>query len=396
MEGKQKKVALVTCYFQPNYGSMLQALATQEVLDIMNVPNETICIDGLKKEIHDAKMRYFKSRMFSADVIKDKWGYIRLTVAKKMNKQLAKDIAMRDRCFDAFSKSHFVLSKSYSSLSALGKHAEVYAAFLLGSDQLWLPSNIAAGYYTLSYVPAKVRKISYATSFGVSNLPPKQAQCAKEFLPRFDHLSVREKSGQTLINALTGLDAQLVCDPTLLLTARQWLDIVGEKRIVREKYIFCYFLGNNPLSRACAKKLSKVTGLKIVALQQLDMYIKDDAKFADIAPYDVDPAGFVNLIKNAEFVCTDSFHGTVFSVIFHRRFFSFRRFFKKSTMSTNSRIDSLLGVLGLEDRIIESVDEFKQQLRTTIDHDAVYDKLKDFRQDSMNFLETALEGIEKL
>ena len=375
---------------------MLQALATQEIVSSLGYPAETICIDGFKNEIHDAKIAYFKSRMLSPDVIKDKWGFIRLAIAKKMNKQLAKDIAMRDRCFDNFSRSHFSLSKPYSSLSALGKYAETYAAFLLGSDQLWLPSNIAAGYYTLSYIPEKVRKISYATSFGVSNLPPKQAQCAKEFLPRFDYLSVREKSGQTLIKDLTGLDAQLVCDPTLLLTDRQWLDIVGEKRIVKEKYIFCYFLGNNPLSRACARKLSKATGLKIVALQQLDMYVKDDAKFADIAPYDVDPAGFVNLIKNAEFVCTDSFHGTVFSVIFHKRFFSFRRFFKKSTMSTNSRIDSLLGVLGLDDRIIESVDAFKQQLRTAIDHDAVDGRLKDFRKDSLSFLETALEGIEKL
>ena len=395
VKGKQKKVALVSCYFQPNYGSMLQALATQEILDIMNVPNETICIDGLKKEIHDAKMRYFKSRMFSADVIKDKLGYLKLVAAQKLDKKLGKNIALRKKCFEAYSKSKFRVSRPYSSKAELSRHIDDYTAFLVGSDQLWLPSNIAADYYTLSFVPDEVRKIAYATSFGVSILPKEQAEAAKQFIPRIDHLSVREQSGQKLIKDLTGIDAKLVCDPTLLLTAGQWLDIVGEKRIIKEKYIFCYFLGNNPLSRACAKKLSKATGLKIVALQQLDMYIKEDAQFADIAPYDVDPAGFVDLIKNAEFVCTDSFHGTVFSVIFHRRFFSFRRFFKKSTMSTNSRIDSLLSVLGLEDRIIESVDAFKQQLRVAIDHDAVDGKLMEFRKDSMSFLETALEGIEK-
>ena len=391
-----KKVAIVSCYFQHNYGSMLQAYATQEILNILNIPNETINIDGFKKEIHDAKMCYFRGKIFSPDVIKDKWGYIRLTIAKKMNKELAKNIAIRDRFFDTFSKSNFNLSDIYGSLSELGQHSTDYAAFLLGSDQLWLPSNIAANYYTLNYVPAKVRKISYATSFGVSSLPAAQAESAKKFLPRFDFLSVREKSGQVLIKELTGLNATLVCDPTLLLTAEQWLNIVSNKPVINEKYIFCYFLGSNPLSRVCAKKLSETTGLKIVALQQLDMYIKEDTQFADIAPYDVNPAGFIDLIRNAEFVCTDSFHGTVFSVIFHKRFFSFRRFFKKSTMSTNSRIDSLLSVLGLERRIIESAKDFKQQLKTVIDFNAIEGNLKKFRNNSLNFLESALEGIEKL
>ena len=351
-----KKIAVISCYFQHNYGSMLQALATQEILNTLGYSNETICIDGLKKEIHDAKITYFKSRMFSLDVIKDKWGYIRLNIAKKINRELSRNIEQRDRCFDAFSASHFNLSVNYGSLLELGRHSTDYTAFLVGSDQLWLPSNIAADYYTLSYVPNNVRKIAYATSFGVSSLPKKQAESAKKFLPRFDYLSVREKSGQKLIKNLTGLNSKLVCDPTLLLTQKQWMKLIGDKSIVKERYIFCYFLGNNPLSRDCVKKLSKITGLKIAALQQLDMYIEDDSRFADIALYDVDPAGFVNLIKNAEFVCTDSFHGTVFSIIFHKRFFSFRRFVKKTTMSTNNRIDSMLNVLGAGERIIESLD----------------------------------------
>ena len=388
------KIAVISCYFQHNYGSMLQALATQEILNTLGYSNETICIDGLKKEIHDAKMAYFKSRMLSPDVIKDKLGFIRLHFTKKVNKELAGNVALRDRCFDAFSASHFHLSAAYGSFADLKKHCTDYAAFLVGSDQLWLPSNIAADYYTLSYVPDSVRKISYATSFGVSTLPAKQAESARKFLPRFDFLSVREKSGQKLIKNLTGLQAELVCDPTLLLRREQWMQFVDEEPRIKEKYIFCYFLGNNQLSRACAKYLSKRTGLKIVALQQLDMYIKDDNQFADIAPYDVDPAGFVNLIKNAEYVCTDSFHGTVFSIIFRKRFFSFRRFIQKTTMSTNSRIDSLLGVLGAEQRIIESPRDFKQQIRQMIPYDAVEEKLDQFRDKSIAYLKASLEGIE--
>lgn len=388
-----KKVAVVSCYFQHNYGSMLQAYATQEILNIMDIPNETINIDGFKHEIKDAKMKYFRSRMFSPDVIKDKLGFIKLYAAKKINRKLSENISVRDRRFDRFYKEHFKLSGQFSSKLELGKKSTDYSAFIVGSDQLWLPSNIAADYYTLSYVDKSVRRIAYATSFGVSSLPEKQAEDAKKFLPQIDCLSVREKSGQDLVKSLTGLDATLVCDPTLLLTRDQWMKIVDQKPVVDEPYIFCYFLGNNRMSRKCADDLRKETGCKIVALQQLDMYIKDDEQFADKALYDIDPADFINLIKNAEYVCTDSFHGTVFSVINQKRFCSFRRFVQKSTMSTNSRIDSLLSVLGLESRIINNEADFMPAVKQDIDYASVDKKLENFRNSSLEFLKESLKEL---
>lgn len=389
-----KKVAVVSCYFQPNYGSMLQAYATQEILNIMCVPNETINIEGLKDEIHGAKMKYFKSRMFSPDVIKDKLGYVKLSVFKKINKELGRNVSIRNKKFEVFSSSRFNISKKYRSIEEIGRKSTDYSAFIVGSDQLWLPSNIAANYYTLNYVDKSVRRISYATSFGVSSLPDKQAQQAKEFIPKIDFLSVREKSGQKLIKDITGLNAELVCDPTLLLKREEWNSIVSDEPIIKKPYIFCYFLGNNQFSRECAKKIKKKTGFKIVALLQLDMYIKNDFEFADYAPYDIDPADFVNLIKNASYVCTDSFHGTVFSVINHRKFFTFRRFLQNTTMSTNSRIDSLLEVLGLESRIINNIEDFKTAVKTEISYSEVDEKLDDFRNNSLEFLKKSLEGLE--
>lgn len=389
-----KKIAIVSCYFQHNYGSMLQAYATQEILNILNFENETICINGFKEEIQRAKITYFKSRIFSKDVVHDKLGFIRLKIASMLDKSLANSIMVRNKHFDNFFTSNFALSREYTSLEELGRHSLDYSAFIVGSDQLWLPSNISANYYTLSYVQDGVRKISYATSFGVSTLPKTQEEIAKKFLPRIEYLSVREKSGQQLIKKLTGLNAELVCDPTLLLEKKEWDKLIPNEPIIKRPYIFCYFLGNNRLSRECAKKLSRKTGLKIVALQQLDMYIKTDKQFADIAPYDIDPAGFVNLIRNASFVLTDSFHGTVFSIINHKRFFSFRRFVQKTTMSTNSRIDSLLNVLGLDQRIINTESDFKVQLRENIDFSLVDITLENFRKKSMSFLLNALEGLE--
>lgn len=375
---------------------MLQAYATQRILELWEIPNETICIDGFAGEIKDAKMKYFKSRMFSPDVIKDKWGFVKLALTKKFNKELAKNISVRDAKFKAFSEKTFTLSKQYASKDELGSSSSDYSAFLVGSDQLWLPSNIAADYYTLNFVQNDVRKIAYATSFGVSTLPEEQGNLAKSFLADIDYLSVREKSGQTLIRNLTGLEAEVVCDPTLLLTAEEWMAIQKKERFIEEPYIFCYFLGSNQFARQCADQLRKKTGLKIVALQHLDAYVKKDNGFADIAPYDVDPADFVNLIRNAEYICTDSFHGTVFSIINQKQFFSFRRFLENTTMSTNSRLDSILEAVGQKNRIVTSQAEFDEAQNQKIDYSDVGEKLTAFRASSMEFLKNALAGLENV
>ena len=121
-----------------------------------------------------------------------------------------------------------------------------------------------------------------------------------------------------------------------------------------EPYIFCYFLGNNPPHRKFVKRLSEKTGYKIVALIHLDEYVKSDENFADISPFDVDPSDFLNLIKNASFVCTDSFHCSVFSMLYKRIFFTFRRYSRQTKSSTNTRLDTLFSLAGITDGIFVS------------------------------------------
>lgn len=390
MSEERKKIALVTCYFQHNYGSQLQALATQMIFDKLGVKNETIRIDGLKPEINKAKYKYFLSRIWDINTVLDKMSTVRKLWAKKMNKEYARNLAVRDRIFSDFANTKFRLSGRYISKAELGWNAHEYEAFVVGSDQLWLPSNISADYYTLNFVPDDVKKIAYATSFGVSSLPRKQAVMAQQFLNRLDAIFVREVSGQKLIKKLIGKDVPLVCDPTLLFTGEEWNKKVPQERRIKEEYILCYFLGNNPEQRAFARKLAERTDCKIVQLANLDEYIKSDEGFADYPLYDVSPLDFVALIRDAKYVLTDSFHCTVFSTLFSKTFFSFRRYNNDSLVSTNSRLYSLLDTLGLSERLLTGKENIEECLRRKVDFGVTLQRLAGFRAKSVELLKKAL------
>nr|WP_304358181.1 polysaccharide pyruvyl transferase family protein [Clostridium paraputrificum] len=385
-----KKVAIVSCYFMKNYGSVLQAYATQKILDEFRVENETICIEGLQDKIKKQKIRYFLSKINDIDVIFNKLTFLKHSLAVKFNiNDLKNNMRVRNNAFDKFN-SVFKVSPQYT-FTELAEASDRYSSVIVGSDQLWLPSNIYADYYTLNWVKDEVNKISYATSFGVSDLEEKYQRLAEKFLKRINYLSVREQAGQKLIKDITGREAQIVCDPTLLFDKNEWEDIQKNKDKVKGKYIFCYFIGNNPEQRKFVKKLKSITGYKIVALQHIDEYIKSDEGFADESPYDVEPGDFITLIKNAEYVCTDSFHGTVFSIINEKSFFTFRRFNSKRKVSTNSRLDSLLNLLDLKERLLNAEEIVEDCIKMKIDYNEVNQKLNDFRKESKKFLKEALK-----
>lgn len=393
-----KKIALITCYFQPNYGSQLQAYATQLLFDKLDVPNETICIDGLKKEIIKAKYIYFLSKIWNPNTIKDKYATLKKVLALKTKDRTFKaEMAERMKMFDNFSRTMFHISKVYNSKGELKKNAHKYSAFVVGSDQLWLPSNIEADYYTLNFVPDDVPKIAFATSFGISHLPKRQARKAEYFLKRLDFCSVREQSGQQLVKELTGRDVPIVCDPTMLFTSEDWAMIADRRRFIDEPYLFCYFLGNNPKQREFVKRFKKVTGYKIVQLQHCDEYIKSDIGFPDIAPYNVGPKEFIRLIRDAEYVFTDSFHCSVFSILHSKKFFTFRRYNNdNNTTSTNGRLYSLLSLVGLEKRLLYGNENVDLCMNMLIDYASIENKLAEFRRTAIYFIENALtkSGID--
>ena len=388
-----KKVAIVSCYFQHNYGSMLQAYATQMALDKLGYENETIDISGFNGEIRKAKIKYFAKAALTSDILLSKAGMAKNVLKKRLSKNdYGMLSAMRNQKFDAFRRKNFRLSKVCSSLKELGRvSAKKYSTVLVGSDQLWLPANIMADYYTLNWVPDTVNTVAYATSFGQSQLPKNIEKKAEVFLKRIKHIGIREESGKKLIEKIAERKIPVVCDPTLLFTGEEWLSIQQKEPIVKEPYILCYFLGNNPPHREFAKRLKEATGCKIVALTHLDEFVKSDEHYADAMDYDVDPADFLNLIRNASYVCTDSFHCSVFSILYKRQFFTFRRYTRKTKSSTNSRLDTLFHLTGITGRLKEGSENIQECLNQNIDFEAAYKKLEAVRAESYKYLQDAIE-----
>lgn len=388
----EKVAAIISCYFHHNYGSMLQAYATQMVMDKLGYKNETIDVSGFDREIAKAKMKYFIKASLTSDILFSKLGLARSALKRKLPVgSYAKRLKMRAEKSEAFRRKHFRLSEQYASKEDLGKRCtEKYDIVLVGSDQLWTPGNIAAGYYTLNFVPESVNTIAYATSFGQAFLPKGSEEEARVFLNRIRHIGVREESGRQIVEALTGRKVPVVCDPTLLLTDDEWLSIQKMEPIIKGKYILCYFLGTSRLHREFVKRLHEETGHRIITLPHLDEYVKWDEGYADETLYDIDPADFLNLVRHAEYVCTDSYHCTVFSALYRRTFFTFRRYTMATKQSTNSRLDTLLQMMGLTERLITGNEDIRTLLNMEIDFDTVHRRIAVGREMSYGYLTTSL------
>lgn len=238
----------------------------------------------------------------------------------------------------------------------------------------------------MEFAPENKPKLAYATSFGVSEIPPNLKKATARYLNRFQHLSTREIAGQKIICELTGKKVPVVCDPTLLFDAEGWAGIIRDQRILDEPYVFCYFLGTNPEHRRQAQEFSKRTGLEIVSCPFLDHFVKEDITFGDVQLFDMDAADFVNLIRHAEYILTDSFHGSVFSILHHKKFMTFNRF-AGTANSRNSRIDSLCALLGLGERRYNGN---VMDVQKDVDYTLVDDRLERLREESIQYLKEAL------
>ena len=385
-------IGLVTCYFHHNYGSMLQAYATEMIMQEMGLPYQTIACKAPIDYMEANKIGYVIKKLLIGDW-KMKLGRMKVEREKKRNPTFAQNWAVRDAAFNRFANESFHLSPYCRNRKELNDMASNYSAFIVGSDQLWRTDSVEHGYYTLEWAPDNIRKIAYSTSIGVKEVPWFQVKKNRRFMNRFDYMALREQSACDLVYKLIGRKVQVVLDPTLLFTGEQWIGIQQIEPLTTGKYIFCYLLGNNPWQRELIKRVKAETGLKIVALQHLDEYIPSDEGFADEAPYNVGPREFLNYIRNAEYVFTDSFHCSVFSILYKKKFFTFSRFSETAKQSTNTRIDNLMSLIGLQQRRVNTKTSVDAILNTQSDYAEVDKRLQLQRKSSMGYLRNALIGL---
>ena len=384
-----KKIGICACYTNHNYGSMLQSYATQKAFEAEGFDCEMIRYRKKKSLVFILKQI---PRIFNRITISDKKLVIEKKLCLRKHPEAAKEDQIRKTAFERFQNRYFTkLSPEYYGYDALKKGAVKYAGVISGSDQVWSPSALATHFYDLTFVPNEVVKASYASSFGVKEIPSYQIKRTKFYLNRIPYVSVREKAGQAIVKRLTGRDVPNVCDPTFLFTGEQWEQFIPVKEIVQEHYIFAYFLGSNPEHRKKVSEFARDQEIKVVAIHHMDTYVPADEGFGDIVISDVGPEEFINLIRGAKYVCTDSFHGTIFSILNHKQFLTFNRYSDQAKDSKNSRIDSLCQVLGLSERRYKN--NLANEILKPIDYGVVDGKASEFRKKSLSYIHEVSEAI---
>ncbi|MDD4760517.1 MAG: polysaccharide pyruvyl transferase family protein [Bacteroidaceae bacterium] len=390
-----KKVGLAVVTYKDNFGSALQTYATQETIQSLGFDAECICADGIMGIIESRKKRFYLKRAYHPEEFKYLVSYTMSRLKKNRNNNAyASNMQIRHKKYVDFNEKYLRMSRNVHSMQELTELCFGYSAVVVGSDQLWRPSNIAGGYFTLEAVPDKVKKIAYSTSFGVKKLPKEIIQHAKTFLTRMDHISVREETGRVIASELTGRNIPVVCDPTMLITSKQWFEMAGEKPIAEGNYIVCYLMGNNPEHREFVKRLREESGFRVIALLHGSVYIPEDEYWPDEKPYDVGPCEFINLLRFAKYVCTDSFHCCVFSILCKTPFFVFRRDSEDDTTSSNDRIYTLLKWTGLEERLLTGKENVIDNMQEQIGYEAVEKQILAKQDASMKYLTTALAEVK--
>lgn len=287
------------------------------------------------------------------------------------------------RLIDDFKTRQLVISESYPKESMF-KHNDMYDAFICGSDQIWSVFDINfKGYFYLDFVTKK--KIAYSPSIGTNIIPEEKKRAIKEYLKDFSAISVRENVSAVQLSELCGVDVEWVCDPTLLHDREFWSSFCSDATVRENKYLVCYFLGENEWYFSYVKKLAEYLRLKPILIP-----IRESFSFCKWAYKEgVSPEKFVALIKNASFVVTDSYHAMIFSIIFEKRFVYLERFKDDDPFCQNIRVDSLMERMQLRHLYISEKTFDKKDVQD-IDYRIVNQKISEFRESSKKFLNDSL------
>lgn len=383
------KIGHITVY-KISYGSPLQALATQLVFRKFGLTLELIRYEEqfTKAELIKLKLKHIQE---DPSLFYRKLREKMQSVECRLRYPEVQDgRARREKAFEDFNNQYLSFTRLIHTKQERLEIIKNYKVVLSGSDQLWNPANYDDGYFNCRIVPDNIKRISYASSFGTEVIPERQCEGTAAALKKFSGISMRESSGAEIVRQLTGRSVPVVLDPTWLLTAEEWGGVMPQKPLIEGNYILAYFLCENQGMRRKVKELSSKAELKIVTLPHMLKFVKADVGFADEELYYCTPGEWMNIIRNATYVCTDSFHGTVFSVIHNKKFLTMCAYKDGDKRSTNTRIYEILNKLGLRDRLLK-LDEDIMKIEDDIDYRNSMERLNQYRQASFDYIEHILE-----
>ena len=389
------KIGIITMFYKTiNYGGKLQAYALCNALNKMGHDAEQIKYE--RKEGFVSR-KELKREHFATLNIKEKFIKVIIYIWKRIfNKLQQKQICSineemknRKKAFEQFSFKNIYSSEGCYDSFSVNDVEDKYDAFIVGSDQIWSEFSIDVG-YSLDFVNSNKMKVAYAASGIGKSISSRHSKIFSKILPTYKAVSVREKHAVDLLQPMYNKKIKHVCDPVLLLSSLEW-DKISSARIVKEKYIFCYFLGEDKKFRKLAIEFAKKRGLKTVFIPFLKgRYCSADYKIGDYRIVDASPSDFISLIKNAEYVFTDSFHVCAFSTIYQKQFFAFKR----SDTGGIERIKNIIELSGAHDHLIDEKNNLKitfLESMPEISYNHVNENIEKFRNESFEFLENALK-----
>lgn len=379
------RIGIITILKVNNYGAELQAYATQAVLKRMGHNAEII--DYLFYKNPGFVKTSCSAPLFSFPLKKRLAETFYPILSKLKNLPNAKALQQREKRFEEFHRKYTSMSQTYKTIEELYDAKMKYDVYMTGSDQVWNPGVYTSlRPYFLDFAPKGCRRISYAASFGVSDIPVYVKDIYTEYLQRFDAIGVREKNAVGMVKRLTGREAQWVLDPTLLLDKKEWMQVALSVDTGSEPYILLYELTPCPYMRKLAEHISSVCKWKIIRICK-NAY-KEDNHSAILNIVDAGPSEFVYFFSKAQLVITNSFHGTAFSINFQRSFYTVLPLRKQN----NSRQRSLLEQFGLTGRLLVEGDSFPEESGLVMDYTSVNNILRKERDKSIQFLEGAING----
>lgn len=319
-----KKIGIITFHAAHNYGSSLQAYALQNTISNLGYQCEII---NFRTEAQKDQYRPLTKRKGLKYILKNM--YFLLNYSQRKAKY---DL------FEQFINNNLIKSSvEYTSFEQLEQANLPYTHYVSGSDQIWntVPNDANMAYF-LPFVK-NAKRIAYAPSFGqLGNIKHKD-EIAK-YLNDYDFISVRDKFGQELVEELTDIHAPILIDPTMLFSKNNWLELIDKKPLINKDYIFFYTLFADKEMISFVKNISFILGLPVIISNISNQYeiFSGFEKHTKTGPLE-----FLNLLNNAKFVCTSSFHGTVFSILLHKPFIAING-------AKDKRISTLLETTNLQ------------------------------------------------